>query len=454
MYLECKMKKICFKIAALLLIWGLLCPNTIWAEELFYEMKEQPDKPTLVTFTEYEELKEREEELLAQHEEIASEKVLSEDVGTMSIDSTPIEETPPPPTSTIETSEYLITKSSYSDSHEKLEILQKDDSETKELEIEYFKDEKNNITEITAELKESDSELLVYKSSCSSSSKDIEEESEEMVDKLNEEAKIRGLATAVKNIISNFNRMITASIMDTINEPMTSNSAPNHVFIDDGNIGDPDISRMDEDLNNLFAFFDNAPADNPTKESKTADEVKSDDFTAMFEESGVHDDRTETTRVIKKEIYNLIKARNLAMELFYKDTAPYYNILASALEKAHWLWLKLGIDPHFYFAGADGVVDNEELRKMVEEAVAYLYENIPDNPEAQNLREEIIKLEGELRSEYIEPALELFKQSIKDASLEFYNSVEKEVKVLMHPIINNVDGELEVIIILPKESTE
>ena len=174
----------------------------------------------------------------------------------------------------------------------------------------------------------------------------------------------------------------------------------------------------------------------------------------MFKESETEDDRPQIISAVRDEIYNFIESQKKAADLFYDDIAPYYEILMSDLKKAHWLWLIQGIDPNFYFAGANGVVDSEEMRSIIEESIEYLYKNNPSDPALQDLWEDIMELEKRLREEYVDPALELFRERIKKASHEFYQAVEEDLKILMYPSVTDTDGSLEVIIVLPKEPAE
>lgn len=171
-------------------------------------------------------------------------------------------------------------------------------------------------------------------------------------------------------------------------------------------------------------------------------------FLAKISEDRIKDINTikEITGLIRNQIYELVHTRNVATNEFYVDIAPYYEKLLSVLKEADWLWEKEGMDKNIYFVKEEDVLNNEKTRVAIEKLIAYVYKN-KDNEDAAK----IIELEKKLRIEYVEPALESFREKIRKASREFYELVEEKSRMLAGPSINNVDGELEVVIVLPKE---
>jgi hypothetical protein len=148
----------------------------------------------------------------------------------------------------------------------------------------------------------------------------------------------------------------------------------------------------------------------------------------------------EITAVIQSQIYELVHVRNVAMNVFYSDIAPYYRKMLSVLKET-------GLAKDAGLENIEDVINNEDARAAVEKLIAYVYKN-NDKAEAKN----IIELEKKLRIEYVEPALQSFREKIKEASREFYTVVEKKADMLAGPSINDVNGELEVVIVLPKST--
>lgn len=163
-------------------------------------------------------------------------------------------------------------------------------------------------------------------------------------------------------------------------------------------------------------------------------------------------DETEYAPAIKRGISRLLKARNAASKKFYSDSTLYYEELMPLLKKAGWLWKQRTIDPHFYCTAANGVLDGREVRKIVEDAIAYLYEYVPSDKSEETLRTELLSAERGLRAKYVGPALAAYNNELKEASREFYKTVKDAIQPLINPFVNKTRGGIEVIIDLPKTS--
>ena len=319
MYREYKMKKGYLKIIAAILIWGLLCPQAIWAEEQPSEIGESEGEIQLISFEKFEDMKEREKELLEDCEKI------------------------------------------------------KEQQEGKdEIEFGYIMDASGDLAQLTM---------------------------------------------AADNLTVVVNNVLESEVEERESESTDSVITPALLNNDESYIADVDIKGIDKTSSELLEIFG---------------------------------DESDNTNRIKEDISILLKIHESALKKFYIDAAPYYNKLESTLKKAQWLWREQGIDPHLYYAGADGVLDDSELRRMVDESIIYLYKNIPNGGQRDN----ILALEKDLRAQYIDPAFEAYKRELKEASSAFYKRVEEAIKPFMNPFINKIDGQIEVIITLPQKSAE
>ncbi len=167
------------------------------------------------------------------------------------------------------------------------------------------------------------------------------------------------------------------------------------------------------------------------------------------EPPNINKDKKEYTPIIKQKVTILLKAHDSAVKKFYDSALPYYKKLAPILEKAQWLWRQQNIDLRLYYAGADGMLDEKEVRQMTEDAVRYLYENTPEAVSDRTERDKILGIEKDLRVRYVTPAFDLYKRELKKASREFYESVKNVINPLTGPLANKSGG-IEVIITLPK----
>jgi len=211
------------------------------------------------------------------------------------------------------------------------------------------------------------------------------------------------------------------------------------------------IDYIDRILEEMYGFFD----DDNGLFVEGDENLLSPDVEMRLQSSNItvpHVKSWNRYSKVRKDIAVLLKAYRSAIKRFYSDVQPYYSKLESELKKAQWLWRERGIDPHLYYAGADGVLDYRELRQMVEESIAYLYEVSPIRKDKMSDKERLLILEEGLRREYLDPSFELYKDELKEASLVFYEAVEKTLHPLGNPYFNELGEDVEIIITLPRNS--
>ncbi|MBU4376029.1 MAG: hypothetical protein KKD29_00960 [Candidatus Omnitrophica bacterium] len=429
------MKKIYLRVILVILISGLLCPQALLAEEQPYEVREGDEKP-LVSFDEYENLKLREEELLTekQNVEVAEETLISEKIQNI--------------ITAIETDKYFITREEYSDKIMKIVVHSKEDDE-KNINIEFNENKVNTLSETRIEYK--GIVFLVYLKLGNKEAEQLPATLDENIDDLFHFLDKAINASSATTLSESSGSTTMSQQVESATHPSKTyesklDSSPN-VPGEFGSLTFPDLSPL---LNNLFAALDQSFNDAPVAETESTD----NNSDSIFKAPEIKDSKSETAAFVRKEIGKLAEAHNLAKSAFYKKTAKYYSKLASALEKAHWLWMAQGLDIRLYINAEGEFIDSEEARKIIEGAVDYLYGNVPTAERELALRGEIFELEKTLRAEYIDPALESYKDKIQKASMECYDSINEEIKVLINPSINYVDGAVEVIIILPEESAK
>lgn len=164
------------------------------------------------------------------------------------------------------------------------------------------------------------------------------------------------------------------------------------------------------------------------------------------EPAKINEDKEERAAAIKENLSVLLKTHEFAAKKFYADTKPYYEKLASVLKKAHWLWQQQNINPYIYY----NMLDEKEIRRMVEDGIVYIYKNVPDDAAERMERNDILGAEKDLRAKYAGPALDIYSKELKLASRDFCRAVKNAVNPFINPFVNKTDNEIEVIISLPK----
>lgn len=456
-----KMIKKYIKIAAVSVsVFGLLCPQALLAEEPFSSEASATDssfysdpasmKAEMISFEKYNEMKERAKEIMADYGDIIEgleQKIAAQpdNINTL------LDETEEGYTSEIISRIAYIKNIIYTEKYtvisERYKLYDEKDpeAETYYEKIKVFSNDDNV---------EGGGQLLFstnyVESACQGFSLmeagngnfDVLTYSDVTTASLNESA----YEFKASYSESKVQRRSLEGLVDTLFNMLNNSKGPTG----DVNL---DANRAIPVIHAIFAAV-NDVSDNSTDKSDSKDKDKTESTIIKLGTSKDDENYNEKgdAKIAQKALSNLVKARGIAVKRFYIDTAPYYKRLMSDLEKAHWLWWQQGIGIDLHLVREEGVSDEREVREVVDEAITYLYENVPSGAAEQSQREEILKLELELRAQYIEPALNLYKQQLKEASSAFCKSIEEEIKPLVKPFIEKNDGKIEVIISLPKES--
>jgi len=464
MHYAYKMKTIYFSIITMMVIYVLLCPQPVSAENL-PSAEKRPTEATLVSFKEYETAKRLEKEL----------------VETKTID--PFQGT----------EEKIDFKFETNDNGDILSVQ----ITGEEYNITVVNDYKTVIYENTREIKAWAGEINEITEECKNDIGQTKEEMVQVIQKIQElsdvlknkpglklyESMIRTLKTRLAELEDGTLRIYEAyaaersmreknisqlrSEIDKLASAFGSDSEDNNEDSDSTQyITEYSNSTSDTQYSveivalkkNMKIKPGSEPAkisDNTLQAAKNAqDDVRFDIALKVDNKESPKyikiDNKSTQSSAIKKECAILSKAYAAASEKFDKAAAPYYERLASDLRKAHWLWQQQNIDPHIYYAGADSMLNEKEIRRMVEDGIAYLYKNVPDDAMQQAARNEILGVEKDLRAKYVGPALDIYHKELTEASRDFYRAVKNAVKPFINPFVNKTDNEIEVIISLPK----
>lgn len=149
---------------------------------------------------------------------------------------------------------------------------------------------------------------------------------------------------------------------------------------------------------------------------------------------------------------DLIAERQKAFTLFQSDVDAYYEKLAKTLFENTNLWWNKGISPQEYYAGDDKILNKQEYRKMIDDAIVSLSSKADTFGAVANLPQKILSLEQYLRAQMIMNSKLIYIQNLKNAVSEMNKEMSLAMQKLDRPVLIHRKNAIEALLILPEKA--